>query len=263
MRVIQRVMTFSAVVLCACATPALAQPAFVNMVDHIHLAAPDQGKAVEWYRKHFGGQPMTAEAPERLMFGETRIIFQKNETPKPSTGSVLDHIGFSVADLDATVRDLAADGATVVTPAREVAGLFKLAFVVDPWGVRIEVVQDAAKLGLHHVHLRAPDPAAALAWYVTTFGGSITKLKGQIDGINYGGVWMLAQRGEAVPSEGHAIDHIGFRPLNVDTVVAGLKTRNVKVTTEPRPLTLPSGTSMRLAFIEGPDGVRIELVQRF
>jgi hypothetical protein len=35
------------------------------------------------------------------------------------------------------------------------------------------------------------------------------------------------------------------------------------VTTEPRPLTLPSGTSMRLAFIEGPDGVRIELVQRF
>lgn len=34
------------------------------------------------------------------------------------------------------------------------------------------------------------------------------------------------------------------------------------VSTEPRPLTLPSGTTMRLAFIEGPDGVRIELVQR-
>ena len=50
--------------------------------------------------------------------------------------------------------------------------------------------------------------------------------------------------------------------MNVDNAVTALKTKNVKVTTEPRPLTLPSGVSMRLAFIEGIDGVRIELVQR-
>lgn len=35
-----------------------------------------------------------------------------------------------------------------------------------------------------------------------------------------------------------------------------------RVTTEPRPLTLPSGVSMRLAFIDGPRGARTELVQR-
>jgi len=262
MRVIQRVMASWAVVLVGCATQVFAQTGMANMVDHIHLAVPDQAKGVEWYRKHFGGQP-TTEAPDRLMFGETRVIFQKNESAQPSSGSVLDHIGFSVVNLDATLKDLEADGAKVVTPAREVAGLFKLAFVEDPWGVRVEVVQDTAKLGLHHVHLRAPDPAAVLAWYVDKFGRTVGKLKDRIDGIDYGGVWLLAQRGEATPSQGRAIDHIGFRPLNVDSVVAGLKTKNVKVTTEPRPLTLPSGTNMRLAFIEGPDGVRIELVQRF
>ena len=81
-------------------------------------------------------------------------------------------------------------------------------------------------------------------------------------GAHTGGVWLLAAKGEAAPSAGHAIDHIGFRPLNVDNAVATLKTKNVKVTNEPRPLTLPSGVSMRLAFIEGIDGVRIELVQR-
>ena len=64
------------------------------------------------------------------------------------------------------------------------------------------------------------------------------------------------------PSAGHAIDHIGFRPANVDTVVAAMKAKNVKGSTEPRPLVLPSGTAMRLAFVEGPGGVRIELVQR-
>lgn len=247
--------------LAAVPSVAAAQSAMANLFDHIHLAVPDQGKAVAWYQKHFGGQP-TTEGVERLMFGETRFIFQRNEMAQPSTGSSVDHIGFSVTDLDATLKALESDGAKIVTPARDVAGLFKLAFIEDPWGVRIEVVQDPAKLGLHHVHLRSPDPAAALTWYVDNFGGSVGKLKDRIDGINLGGVWLLVARGDATPSRGRAIDHIGLRPLNVDTTVSALKAKSVSVTSEPRDLKLPSGVTMRLAFIEGPDGVRIELVQR-
>ena len=245
--------------LIVCA-PAAAQSEFVNMVDHVHLAAPDQPKAVEWYLKNFGGQSMT-EGPDRLMLGQTRMIFQKSE-PQPSAGSVLDHIGFSVADLDATMSRLAAAGVKITTPARDIPGLFRIAFVEDPWGTRIEVVQDPQKLGLHHVHLRGPDPSATLAWYVDKFGGKTDKMKGQLDGIQYGDVWILAQRGDAVPSAGHAIDHIGFRPVNLDSTIARLKTKSVKVTAEPRALTLASGTTMHIAFIEGIDGVRIELVQR-
>jgi len=261
MRVVQRAMTFCAVLVMVSASDALAQAEFQNLIDHIHLAVPNQATAVEWYRKHFGGQP-TAEGAERLMFGETRIIFQRNEAAKPSTGSAIDHVGFSVPDLDRTMKALEADGAKVTAPAREVAGLFKLAFVEDPWGVRLEVVQDTAKLGLHHIHLRAPDPGAALAWYAAAFGGTIGKMKERIDGITYGGVWILVAKGETTPSAGHAIEHLGFRPINVDAAVAALKAKNVKVTTEPRPLTLPTGATMRLAFIEGPEGARIELVQR-
>ena len=242
-------------------TPASAQSGFANLIDHLHLAAPDQPKAVEWYQKHFGGEAMT-EGTDRLMLGQTRLVFQKSATPQPSAGSVLDHIGFSVADLDATLKQFADGGVKITTPARDVAGLFKIAFVEDPWGTRIEVVQDPQKLGLHHVHVRGPDPAATLAWYRDQFGGTIGKLKGQIDGIQYGDVWLLAARGDAVPSAGHSIDHIGFRPANLDDTIARLKTKNVKVTSEPRALTLPSGTSMHIAFIEGIDGVRIELVQR-
>ncbi len=261
MRLVLRVMAASALIIMAYATQVSAQTGFANMVDHLHLAAPDPIKAVEWYRKNLGGQP-TTEGTDRLMFGETRVIFQRNEKPTPSAGSVVDHIGFSVKDVDAAMKAMEADGAKIEGPAREVAGLFKLGFVVDPFGTRLEIVEDSAKLGLHHVHLRGPDPNASLAWYVDKFGGTIGKMKDRLDGINYGGVWLLAAKGEATPSAGHAIDHIGFRPLNVDNAVATLKTKNVKVTTEPRPLTLPSGVSMRLAFIEGIDGVRIELVQR-
>ena len=242
--------------------PALsfAQSGFADLIDHIHLAAPDQAKAVDWYHANFGAE-ITPEGPDRAMLGTTRLVFQKSDMPKPSQGSVLEMIGFSVADLDGTMKKLQAATVKVVMPAMVMQGV-KSAWVMDPWGTLIEVVQDEKKLGLHHIVLSTADPAASLAWFAATFGGKVTKAQGGLDGINYGGVWVLAKKGNGEPSAGHSIDHIGFRPLNVDASVAAMKAKSVKVTTEPRPLTLPSGTSMRLAFIEGPGGVRIELVQR-
>ena len=59
--------------------------------DHVHLAAPDQAKAVEWYQKNFGGQTMT-EAPDRLKLADTQLIFLENDKGQPSTGSALDHL---------------------------------------------------------------------------------------------------------------------------------------------------------------------------
>jgi len=237
------------------------QARILPIVDHIHLNVPDQGKGVQWYQKHFGGQPI-GEAPDRLMFGDTRLIFLKNDHAEPSAGSAIDHIGFSVQDLDSTMQELEADGAKVATPARDVPGLFKLAFIDDPWGTRIEVVQDSEKLGLHHVHLRAPDPAATLAWYKEKFGGESAKLKDRIDGLKYSGVCVLSQRGDATPSEGHAIDHIGWRTDDLKAKTTELKAQNVKFTTEPRPLTLASGTVVNFAYLDGPSGAKIELVQR-
>jgi lactoylglutathione lyase len=256
----RRVLSTAIAAMCVSAAAA-AQTPIMPIVDHIHLNVPDQAKGVEWYQKNFGGQP-TTEAPDRLMFGDTRLIFLKNDKGQPSTGSALDHLGFSVADLDAKMKEFEAAGIKIVNPIRDVQGLFKLAFVEDPWGTRIEVVQDAEKLGLHHVHLRAPDPAATLAWYKDKFGGDAGKLKDRIDGLKYSGVWILVQRGDATPSEGHAIDHIGWRTPNLDAKTKELKAQNVKFTTEPRPLKLAGGATVNFAYLEGPSGAKIELVQR-
>jgi len=231
------------------------------IVDHIHLNVPDQAKGVEWYQRFFAGKT-TTEAPDRLLFGDTRLIFLKSDTGQPSSGSALDHIGFSVADLDAKIKELEAAGVRVVSPVREVQGLFKLAFVEDPWGTRIEIVQDAEKLGLHHVHLRAPDAAAALTWYKEKFGGETAKLKDRLEGLRYSGVWLLVQRGDATPSEGHAIDHIGWRTTDLDAKAPELKSQNVKFLTEPRPLRLAGGATVHFAYVEGPAGAKIELVER-
>lgn len=243
------------------AAATMAQTPTEPVVDHIHLSVPDQAKAVEWYQKYFAGQAMK-EAPDRLMLGDTRLIFLKSDKAQPSSGSALDHIGFSFADLDAKMKEFEAGGVKVTTPVRDVAGLFKLGFVEDPWGTRIEVVQDPEKLGLHHVHLRAPEPETTLAWYKKMFGGESGKLKDRIDGLRFKGVWLLVAKGDATPSEGHAIDHIGWRTSNLAARTSELKGQSVKFTTEPRPLTLASGTVVNFAYLEGPSGAKIELVQR-
>ncbi len=262
MRMTGAMFCAAAAALTIVAVPAAQSTGILPIVDHIHLNVPDQAKGVEWYQKTFGGQP-TTEAPDRLMFGDTRLIFLRNDKGQPSSGSALDHIGFSVADLDAKMKELEAAGVKIVNPVRDVAGLFKLAFVEDPWGTRIEVVQDADKLGLHHVHLRGPDTAATLAWYKEKFGGETAKLKDRIDGLKYSGVGLLVQPGDAVPSEGNAIDHIGFRVTgDLSAKATEYKAAGVKFTSEPRPLRLASGVMVNFAYVEGPVGAKVELVQR-
>ena len=236
-----------------------AQTGFRDVIDHIHIAAPDPTVAVAWYRDNFGGQP-APEADDRVMIGEVRLIVAKNEKGEPSAGSSIDHFAFGVSDVDATLRTLQTRGGKIAEPARETGGV-KTAFVDDPWGTRLELLQDPSRLGLHHIHLRTPDPAAALKWYADTFGGRPGRFRNS-DGVEFGGVWILSLAGPAPPSQGHAIDHIGFRPVNVDAAIANLKTKNVKVTAEPRDLTRPNGMTSRIAFVESPTGIRIELVQR-
>ena len=233
--------------------------------DHIHLLVPDQAAGVAWYEKNFGGKRFD-EAADRLLLGSTRLIFLRGASPKPSIESSIHHIAFSVADVAAKMKELEAAGVKVVQPVVD-NGAFKAAFVEDPWGTRVEVVEDPALLGLHHIHLQTPDTEAMFAWLIAKFGGERTKLKGKLDAMkysapNFNDVWVLIQRGEAAPSQGHAVDHIGWRVTDLNAKVAELKEKGVKVTSEPRPLRLADGTTINYAYVEGPTGTRIELVQR-
>jgi catechol 2,3-dioxygenase-like lactoylglutathione lyase family enzyme len=240
------------------AATAFAEGPLVKTLDfhNVHIRVSDPATAGEWYVKHLGATP--GRAPQLVTFGKTLIEFVKTEKLLPSAGSVIDHIGLSYADLDAKMQDFAAGGAKVVTPVRDVPGLFKLGFIEDLWGTKIEVVQDAELLGFHHVHLRVPDAAATMKWYLDMFGGQQAKLKGRIDGLRYGSVWLLAaDSGSEVPAPSldRAVYNIAYLVPNVDEAVTALKSKNVKTRVEPRSI-----GSVRYAFVQDPNGVEIELI---
>lgn len=225
---------------------------------NVHIRVPEPPKAGEWYVKVLGAT--AGRAPQLVYFGKTLIEFVKDEAAQPSVGSVIDHIGLSYADLDARMQVVATSGAKVVTPVRDVPGLFKLGFIEDPWGTKIEVVQDAEQLGFHHVHLSVPDPPRVLGWYEEAFGGERAKLKGRIEGLRYGGVWLLAAKSaegaKPSPSTGRAIYNIAWTVPSVDDAVAVLRAKGLKVTVEPRSL-----PTVRYAFVEDPEGILIEFIQ--
>src|SRR6266536_1237630 len=92
-------------VLIAAATPARAQTTMLPF-DHIHVNEP-AAEASQWWEKNIPGGRRIAEAPNRIMYGAVRLMFLGATSTGGGDGSVIEHIGFSVPDLDATMRSLA------------------------------------------------------------------------------------------------------------------------------------------------------------
>jgi len=236
--------------------------------DHIHLNEPAE-EASAWWEKNIPGARRITEAPNRLMYGAVRLMFLAAKSSGGSRGSVIEHLGFSVPDLDAKMRELAAINTKVIEPVTNVPGLYKTALIESPWGTQIQLVQDPELEGLHHVQLRSPDPEAAYRWLLDKFGGERTKIKAQLDSVRYPGtggfttVYVVVARGESVPSQGRAVDHIGWRSIQtINETKTALESKQVELTTQPRPLTLPNGPPINFFYVAGPSGARIEIVER-
>ncbi len=238
---------------------------------HVHLAASNASEAVKWYLRHLPCKAI-AEQPDAIDCGGFEIEFVVRATLGGSPGTGVDHIGFSFADLDTKMAELEAvgvrgsgvrlqrfeDGSTL----REVPGLFKHGFVFDPWGTRIELVEDPEILGFHHIHLHSADPDAALKWYSEVFGGKPAKLKGQQDGLLLGRVWLLVSRhpqGKPAPTDERSIDHVGFVVTDLEAAAVLMTARGIEL---QGPAVPDNGrSSAKRAFLSGPDGVKIAVVE--
>jgi lactoylglutathione lyase len=125
-----------------------------------------------------------------------------------------------------------------------------------------------AKFTYDHIHLRSPDPEATAEYYRRMFGAevlrSVQEGKPRID-LKLGGADIFiapVAAGSGVnpppttPYQG--LDHFGLSVSGIDSVVAELKHKGAEFTMEPT--TVRPG--VRIAFIRGPQGVSIELLDR-
>jgi catechol 2,3-dioxygenase-like lactoylglutathione lyase family enzyme len=120
-----------------------------------------------------------------------------------------------------------------------------------------------------HIHLVSSDPLAAARWYVEKLGGTITsttEVRGAPQAVlDFEGAIIIirGQRTgeEPVPRKGlqWGIDHFGFNVRgDLDACCNELKRKGVVFTVNP----MDFGPNLRIAFLQAPDGVIIELLKR-
>ena len=252
------IVVLACVFACAGSASAADQPEALTY-DHIHLAFPDTKVATAWYIKYLGATARP-DGADGVFFGPIRFNMRKADVIG-SSGSVIDAVGLSFADLQARLRVLMdGSGAKIVQPEHNVEGLGRVAVIEDPWGTKIELVQDPQLLGFHHARVRAVDPAAMRAWFIEKAGAQPRKMAGA-DALSLGGIWLLIDKADASPraSDGTTLDHLGFRTKDIKAEIDGLQANGVKVLGAPRPD--PNVATTFATFFEAPTG-RIELTQR-
>ncbi len=120
-----------------------------------------------------------------------------------------------------------------------------------------------------HIHVRTKDPEGMASFFETMFGAKVLRLT-QSDGVprvdlDVNGLAIFIA---SVPPEEHidlsprdphlGLDHFGFRVDDIDGAVEDLRGKGAEIYVEPR--TIRPG--VRIAFVRGPDDVRIEILQR-
>ena len=176
-------------------------------------------------------------------------------------GSVVNHVGFIVDDVQKRTAEWKAKGIKVL-PGNN--GRLDQAYVETPDGVRMEILEDKTQtvpIRNEHVHLSLTEAEIpkAQAWYAKTFGGKPGMRNGapvvDIPGVQIR--FAKADRAQ-VPTRGRILDHIGFDVKDHAAFVRRIEAEGVKLDEPPRKV--PNGST--ITYITDPWGTRIEIIER-
>jgi catechol 2,3-dioxygenase-like lactoylglutathione lyase family enzyme len=246
---------------------ASAQPAPFNAdgvtMGHWHLASKD----VEANKKIFvamGGKLYMPGGNPLIMFPGVYINLNLGtEKGEGGTqGSVVNHVGFIVDNVQKRVAEWKAKGVKVLPGGN---GRLDQAYVETPDGLRMEILEDKTQtvpIKNEHIHLAMTEAEIpkAQAWYAKTFGGKAgTRNNAPVVDIPGVQIRFLKVDAKQVPTRHRVLDHIGFDVKDHAAFVRKLQADGIKLDEPPR--TNPNGGNT-ITYITDPWGTRIEIVQR-
>ena len=257
---------------------------------HLHLNTPDPRAAIDFYTSKFDCEKgRFAGAMDAVWAQKSWLLFTKVSSPPPwELTSAIWHFGWGAEDMKATYQKQLDMKTRFFTPITELGTNFFYAYVESPDHALIEL-NTANHHNFGHLHLLSEDPVSAGEWYMKYFGatrrGNPTtppsreprlrngiqvgpSMSLMLDNVNiiiypiqysrqvYADHWK--GKSEMSPTKGRVVDHVGFSFDNLAAALEKMRKDGVKVTDE---IKSAAGGKIKYAFIEGPDKIRIELVE--
>ena len=264
---------------------------------HLHLNATDPAAAINFYTSKFDCEKgRFAGLLDGVWAQKSWMLFTKVGSPPPwELTSAVWHFGWGAEDMKATYQKQLDMGTKFFTPLTDISdiggatgatGRFFYAYVEGPDHALIEL-NTAVHHRFGHLHLFSEDPVSAGEWYMKYLGAvprSATPPSRQprfyrdvpigpsmsltVDNVNLI-IYPIAYSRKVYPehwkgqtamssTKGRVVDHVGFSVDNLPEALEKLRKDGVKVTDEIKSV---AGGKIKYAFIEGPDKIRIELVE--
>jgi catechol 2,3-dioxygenase-like lactoylglutathione lyase family enzyme len=281
-RTISRFLTM-AVLLCP-APRAADAPAHFH---HLHLNSTDPDKAIEFYTNTFDCERAKfAAAVDGVWAQKSWLLFTRTASAPPAaTTSAIWHFGWGAENMPDAYQKQLATGTPFGTPITQLFPKFWYAYVDGPDHAIIEL-NTSANHNFGHLHLISADAVSAGEWYQKHFGATWKSgkpptreprfIKGfqigpasslMMDNVNII-IFPIEYARQAMPEwknrtefespKGRVVDHVGFSVDNLAGSLEALRKDGVKVTGE---IKSAAGGKIKYAFIEGPDRIRIELIE--
>jgi catechol 2,3-dioxygenase-like lactoylglutathione lyase family enzyme len=264
---------------------------------HLHLNTLDSKAAIDFYTSKFDCEKAKfAGLMDAVWAQRSWLIFTKVDKPPAwELNSAIWHFGWGAEDMKSTYEKHQSMGTKFFTPLTDISDiggntgakdLFYYAYVQSPDNALIEL-NTASHHRFGHLHLFSADPIRAGEWYAKYLGAkrrstrppspeprfyrghqigpSVSLMSDNVNIIiypveyakkTYGDHWR--GKTEIESTRGHVVDHIGFSFDNLADALEKMRKDGVKVTDEIRSV---ANGKIKFAFIEGPDRIRIELIE--
>lgn len=225
---------------------------------HTHLSVPDAAKHTEIW-KLFGATEVSSGTRQFLSVPGMYIFLTERESTAPSAETTANHVAFSVQDYDLYKAKLSAVGATILLDNEDNRQIV----ATLPDGVSIEFLEDtnqSSPIAFHHTHLAVEDQESLRTWYLEVFGAEAGERNGMLSAVIPGGrIDFFAPRGgEPLPTQGTAIDHIGFEVDDMAAFAAKMADMGIEFNRGPERI---DAINLTIAFITDPVGTYIEITE--
>jgi catechol 2,3-dioxygenase-like lactoylglutathione lyase family enzyme len=243
---------------------------------HHHLNVTSIAEHKKFFVDTLGGVPITlAGGREVVKFPNALVNLREQKPTGGNRGTTVNHLGFTVPNLQQTLDKVKANGFKVVTKEEgpsnlEVVGdighypgrAIGLAYVLGPDDLKLEIVESKDQkvpIIANHVHFFGQQNEEMQAWYVKVFGAKAGAPGGLFPSANLPGLGMAFSQSPTpvVGTQGRVVDHIGFEIKNLPEFLKkveamGIKPVNVRQVPE---------INVSIGFITDPWGTYIELTE--